>query len=657
MRTKRNNRFWLLPAAMLAGGLALTGCSDNKYDFDKLDATLGLGGSRLELPMNNSTSEIYLDDLLKVNEGDSTLVRINSETGDYVLMQKPKSNPNPVDVELKEMTVAGPAHVNPQNAEVKIMDQLRQVPAAIYSTVKGRTVPLADIHAVFPAFPDKFKMEKDIVVFDYLYDVPASVETMEWADIDMTATMTLTVPRDLFVVENMTVKMPPHIAMTMRDKERLASHHVYFDETKNTVYFDNRTHPALDGHSTYTPTGETFEIVFDMNRVNMAADSEENCAKIVTETDGTRRFLLRGQVDMDADVASFIVPDDQQAPNPFVGVTFDFDTRKHGPDNIGIDKVRGIFMPDVPLKAEDLGTVTINDIPDFLDDNDVKVDLDNPQLVLTLKTTLPLGAAVACRLYSTTYEKGIRLGTIDGQSDGNDSLRIPACPVGVEEATYKVMLCAHQTPEIAAAGYAQVVADPNLAKLITRLQKGMKLQFDNVNAKAIRGTTELTLGRHFQIQPDYAFEAPLAFGENAVVVYRKTEDNMNKDIDKLSLADGTYVEITGKAHSRMPLDLNFTLTPIDKNGNALSGLEVTHRDGTAYTLVKGTKEGETVTDIIVKVRETRAGAFKSFDGFTIRAEATTGSQLKGVTLNSKKHTLKLDELKAAIVGKVIYDAN
>lgn len=645
-----------VPLALTAA-LALAGCTDNKYDFDLLDKTLGLGGDRLELPVGNSTSDIFLDDLLKVNEGDSTLVRINPETGDYVLRQVPKSMAEPVDVELKEMSVAGPSHVNPQNAEVKIMDQLRLVPASIYNMVKGATMSLSSIHDLFPSFPEEFHMEKDVVVFDYLYDVPPAVASMEWADIDMTATMTLTVPRDLIVIKNMTVKMPPHLRMSMRNAAEMARHHLYFDEKDNTVWFDNRANPVRDGNSTYTPTGETFEITFDMNRVMLYDKSEENCAKIVTQSDGTRQFLLRGQVDMDASVVAFIVPDDQQAPNPVVGVTFEFDTQRHGPHNIGIDKVRGVFTPDVPLKAEDLGTVTINDIPDFLDDNDVKVDLDNPQLILSLKTTLPLGAAIACRLYSTTYPQGIRLGTINGVSDGNDSLRIPACPVGQDTAYYKVMLCAHQTPEIAAAGYTQVIADPNLAKLITRLQKGMQILFDNVEAKALRETTELTLGRHFKILPDYAFEAPLAFGDNAVIVYRKTEANLNKDIDKLSLAEGTYVEVTGAARSRLPLNLKLSLTPIDKDSVAISGLEVIHDNGGSYTNVAGSKEGETITQLNIKVHETTPGAFKRLDGFTIRAEATSGTALEGVTLNSKKHTLKLEQIKATIVGKVIYNAN
>ena len=48
-----------LPAMALGTTLLLLGCTDNDYDFDQVDLTVGIGGNELLLP-SNSTDTIKL---------------------------------------------------------------------------------------------------------------------------------------------------------------------------------------------------------------------------------------------------------------------------------------------------------------------------------------------------------------------------------------------------------------------------------------------------------------------------------------------------------------------------------------------------------------------------------------------------------------------
>lgn len=64
-----NLKHHLLPSALLvAGFLTLTGCTNNDYDLNNVDATMGFGSESLVIP-NSSTKDIQLKDVLDLKEG------------------------------------------------------------------------------------------------------------------------------------------------------------------------------------------------------------------------------------------------------------------------------------------------------------------------------------------------------------------------------------------------------------------------------------------------------------------------------------------------------------------------------------------------------------------------------------------------------------
>ena len=73
------NRFKtiLLPCVAMAGAIALTGCTDSDYDFNNIDATVGIGGDGLTLPVN-STDTIKLADVLELENSDCVVEEPNT---------------------------------------------------------------------------------------------------------------------------------------------------------------------------------------------------------------------------------------------------------------------------------------------------------------------------------------------------------------------------------------------------------------------------------------------------------------------------------------------------------------------------------------------------------------------------------------------------
>lgn len=70
----------LLLASLLTLGFSLTGCTNDDYDFDQIDATMGFGSGELEIPAS-STMNIPLSDILELEEGGSVKIAAN---GDYL---------------------------------------------------------------------------------------------------------------------------------------------------------------------------------------------------------------------------------------------------------------------------------------------------------------------------------------------------------------------------------------------------------------------------------------------------------------------------------------------------------------------------------------------------------------------------------------------
>ena len=576
---------------MLMGGAAvLAGCStDKNYDFDNVDLTLGIGGGQLSLPGNNSSADIPLDDLLDLEGSD--LVSTN-DAGDYMISKIPDAV-KPVTVSVDPVSLQQAQNVGGQ-VTVGIPQELM--------SQAGQTLDVSSMN---------IKAEGVVAAIDYSFSIPEAIKSLEHVNVGSYAdgvplTLTLTFPKAIKRFEYIRIDLPLMLEMTYPTLQP-GSFNVY----SNRLLLNN-----------YRPS-DVLNLRFQVTGINIGTIDGQNLAELVNGM-----FQLKGSMNIDAKVAELTVPDTNTL---VLGGTADF-------KNVTISGAKGIFDPEINLA--DAGTVTISSVPSFLTDEEVIVDLDNPQIWLTVRSTMPLGGVIEAELTSDTYEGAIPL-------RGDKAIRVKASPDGSRETETKVLIC-HKNPGVSTTDY-QVIEEGSLTKLVNKLREGMTIKFAVTKAKAAQETAEIVLGRSYSLAPSYRFEAPLAFGPGARIVYNKSFDGWHEDIEELSLANGTYVVMKGTAINRIPTNLELDAYAIGTDGQKLEDVKIE----LLKNKVGGAKNGSVESEVEIKA----SGNIRLLDGMTMRLKGTSNSELQGITLNKTSQTLTMKNVGVTLFGTIIYDAN
>ena len=595
----KSNRLPMLSA--LCGSLLLLGCTNEDYDFNKVDYTLGFGSGDLVLPSNNSVT-LKLDDILDLSGND---LIVTEDNGDYMLSKLPE-DVNPITVKIDPLV----QKIN-ESGEQSFSIELPDV-------IKGLIgLPIPPIDLTKPEFlGTTLDAEGDVSLISYKFDVDKVVKDLKHVglgyDKGVNLKLDVTLP-EVIRKANLTINLPRNFDMSLT---QTSDPNVTFDNT------DNINILTLTDFNAAKPLSLTFNV----KGINIKTFDEKDYATYNPET---LEMILISNIGLKVQIAELQIP---STPTIEIKGTPTF-------DDIVVTSARGIFDPDINL--DDVGTVTINDIPDFLNDDEVKADIDNPLIWLTLKTNMPLGGDIDAEIKSSTYNNKIAINDIElkAKADGAN-----------EDAETKILLC-RKTPGGTDLTDVQVKEVPDLSKLIETLKDGMQLSFRATKAKAKQVEATVELGKDYYLKPEYKFSAALALGDNAAIVYSDKEVDWNKDIDKLELSDNSKILLTANVENGVPADLEINITPLDKNGNKLNALTVT-------PIKNKIAAGATAGEIQYEISDASGKALKQLDGVDYRLKVTAPSDAaqKGKTLN-KNQEIKIKDIKMQLNGKVIYDAN
>lgn len=304
-----------------------------------------------------------------------------------------------------------------------------------------------------------------------------------------------------------------------------------------------------------------------------------------------------------------------------------------------VNAATGKFNPEIALS--DLGNIKVSGIPDFLQGGNVVVDLYNPQIKLTVTSDMDVPGTLNGVIKS--FKNGQLLATVNV-----DNISIDA------NKTSTICICRRSE---GISGFDHVLTNPNLSKLIETIPDNITF---SANASADQTNSyRFELGHNYTVQPAYSVDAPIAFGENASIEYRDTLDGWNNDIKDFELAEGAYVNMDASIKSCVPAYMTVSAVPVDVNGNAISADELSVE---VTGSVEASKDGvsETTSPVNIKVSQMKKGAMKKLDGivFVVAGKASDGNNaVTGITLNANRHTLKVEQLKIKLVGKLIGNFN
>lgn len=573
-------------AAALLACAALCSCSDSDFDFDNVDSSIGIGVRSLTLP-TSSSDKIILDDLLDLNEGDCVKADAN---GDYVLSLA-GGEVKAAEPEIERVVVI---HKSSRDLPIPIV-------FATGLQAKGRR---AAAHAV--------SFDADAYEFVYGGDRKDGIVDMSEVGAEGEATFRFHFPAGLSQYvgkfDKLTIAAPSYM---------------YIKEVQSTA-----AHTATAHGATFTdvPTATDFTATFVFDKLHFGEADHSLGTLALNET----TVDMEGRIHVSGSASSFNAATGAMPDFSFSGNTTISD--------VVITSATGRFDPKVEM--DDLGRADINSVPDFLTDEKVVADVDNPQIFIDFDSDLPVG--------------GIIDGTLTAVKDGHAIAKVDVKDIPLRPATKsQVLLCRHR-PAALPEGVTDVVECDALGQLIRTIPD--HIQFDADARADASQTVRFELGRKYRVQPAYNVSAPVAFGKDAVIVYNKDESNWNKDLTDISLDKGTTIVLDADVQNCVPAYLTLRVKPIDLQGREMSPTDITV-DNPETVIASADGQNPATKHITVRIAENSGKAFKSLDGVRLSIEMTAADDgqnpVTGITLNKDKHYIQLSNVKAHIEGNVV----
>ena len=588
---KKQMKASLLLASLLTLGFSVTGCTNDDYDFDQIDATMGFGSGELEIPAS-STMNIPLSDILELEEGGSVKIAAN---GDY----------------LFQLTGSDASSASPMISPIVLRGNSYSSTLTLNASSAAKGTRAAGTHLSFVSPKQQ--------MFEYNGTDAAvkSLNSAEVADeIELKINLTLGgLSSAIATIDKATLTLPGYLEISQ--------------VTGNGNPMVNGSKITVENVS----TSRNLQLTIKAKKLDF--ENQDAYGKVDIGNNGSIKMDGYFDLGIEADVTRV----------PTSALTIDANVNVI---DITLKSATGIFDPEINISS--LGDVSVTGVPDFLSEDGVRADLDNPQIILSIKNDMDAAAKVSAKVISTKNDQNLAIVQLPEMN---------ICKTTVAPVT-KICICRHKTAELTAQyGAANVYEVSNLATLINQHIPDY-VQITDVETKA-DPSQEMTIefGRYYKVVPSYEIYAPLAFAKDAVIEYADDFDGWNDDLDDLELSEGTYVRLTADAQNLVPATLIVEATPLGVGGTDISNLiEVNVKKGT----VKASADGVTAVNspLEIELREKVKGGLQKLDGLSYKVKGKAshdGTTVTGINLNSEKHTLKLENINVKLVGKVIGNFN
>ena len=582
---KKKNLFIAFLACLpLALGVS---CVDDAYDLSEdIDFTIQVGGSDFAIP-GGATEAIPLSKLLKVNEGD--IVKIDPVSGDYYLLKE--GNPAYSFVKVPAFSFAQP-----------VIDPI--VKDLGFSPVSPAMLKSSDITFSADIRPAEFNTDFAL----NSVSVPAEVKSLSRVNANIVLQVKLLYNTPLVrkaTLDDVAIYLPSFIISKSVD----ANHIVHVS------------------NATITP-GVPYTVDIEVEGLNINSEMF-NAATHTLSVQGN--VSLQGSVSVkssDIDVSAI------SSPSIALSAIVSVKDASASDGNIHIVSATGKVAPDINVNVD---PITLGGLPDFLDGDDVVLDVANPMVYISADNSTPVKAVV-----NADFTAFSRFGTVNVVAP---KFEIPAMA--------STLFCLSPlAPDDQSAVHVSV---PDLPRLVDKIPDQINV---NVAAAAADEETTIRLGSNYSFTTNYKVKVPFLFGENLKIVYTDTLGEWNEDIKDVEF---TRAKITGTAHNNIPLDVTLSAKGL---GVAQSNGERPIINGVTARVVVPAQNGDdvihalTTADIVVEIEETVPGSVKLLDGVAIYISATgTPSVPAESRVINKNQTFQLTNIKLKIPGGVKVDLN
>lgn len=571
---------------LLSFPLWMVSCVDNKYDLDKdIDMTINVGGEHLTIPAGSSDTA-YLSKIIEVEEGD--ILQPDATTRVYHLTKKDDIDVEPTTV--KEVTISETTTNLSPTEIVNATSSSVEVPATV---------------TTFGDFEAKSNnIDEALKELGALY-AKAPVDLILTIDFQKEQSLNFTRVQ----ANKLKIVFPDYIVF--KAEEGIQGHELILD---GQVLSENG--------SSYSRTLKVEGYKFS-----------ENAGAGRKPNEGT--LTIEGVISMEGEVVTSGVS----------GTGTLSLVPKTVLREMTASSVTGVIQPEI--KAETTN-IELNDLPDFLKDEETRMDITNPVILLRAENQLETPVEVDAVL---TPMKG------NAQIDGKEvKVGSGYGKTPVVLASGKNVIALSRTGECTIEGVTSNVKVEDINNLLETIPDDIEVDLQPVVRNEDYYTAEL--GRAYEMPSSYEVDVPLSFEQNLNIVYNDSVQDLNKDLNDLDKVILKKANVLLTVDNAIPLKLQLKPENVlikDVYGNELTAVKKTIEEDKQYVTESTDGEKPVTSELVLNLTSEDTAFLSKIDRICFKLTAVPGSAT-GVPLKDTQW-LKVTSIKLSVPGGVNVDLN
>lgn len=309
------------------------------------------------------------------------------------------------------------------------------------------------------------------------------------------------------------------------------------------------------------------------------------------------------------------------------------------------NSVTGVIQPEI--KAETTN-IELNDLPDFLKDEETRMDITNPVILLRAENQLETPVEVDAVL---TPMKG------NAQIDGKEvKVGSGYGKTPVVLASGKNVIALSRTGECTIEGVTSNVKVEDINDLLETIPDDIEVDLQPVVRNEGYYTAEL--GRAYEMPSSYEVDVPLSFEQNLNIVYNDSVQDLNKDLNDLDKVILKKVNVLLTVDNAIPLKLQLKPENVlikDVYGNELTAVKKTIEEDKQYVTESTDGEKPVTSELVLNLTSEDTAFLSKIDRICFKLTAVPGSAT-GVPLKDTQW-LKVTSIKLSVPGGVNVDLN
>lgn len=587
-KVKKMSPLW---GFLLSFPLWMVSCVDNKYDLDKdIDMTINVGGEYLTIPAG-STDTTFLSKIIEVEEGD--ILQPDATTRVYHLTKKDDINVEPTTV--KEVTV-GATTTDLESIEI------------VNNTGVSFSEP--EVSADITTSGDFEATANDI---DEALKGLGSLRAKTPVDLNLTIDFNISGGNLTFnqvKANKLKLVFPDYIVF--KEDEGIQDNELILDEEVLSV-----------NGSSYTRTLKVEGYKFsDAAGSGMKPNAEGS-------------LTIEGNISMEGDVVtSGISGTGALALVPKVVL-----------EEMNINSVTGVIQPNIEAETT---KIELNDLPDFLKDEDTRLDITNPVILLKadnpLETDVEIDAVLTPKKNNVNIEgHEVKIGTGYGQ---NKVALIPGTNI----------IALSRTGDCSIEGVTENIKVEDINNLLETIPDDIDVNLQPIVRNENYYNAEL--GKEYDLPASYEVDVPLSFEQGLNIVYNDSVQDLNKDLNDLDKVSLKNAKIMLSVDNAIPLKLQLKAENVqikDVYGNELTAVKKTMEEDKQYVTESTDGEKPATSELVLSLTSDDTAFLSKIDRICFKITAVPGSAT-GVPLKDTQW-LKVTSVKLSVPGGVNVDLN